>query len=435
MEHARSTAKSVVLGVFLATLSWTRLHATTLVMMSDQDLVRGSSVIVVGQVLSIRSTTESTARIETTIDLKVETSIKGLVAHEITFVIPGGTAGSVQRVIFGAPQFARGERVLVFLRERPDGVLAVTGLAMGKYSIVSATIGEVARRQLGGADGSVSVYDKALGRLGPGTAKDIRALDELLDGLRKIVADQPASMAAALPRAALSPADAGRISAAFTFLGPPPARWTEPDRRMPVGFFVVPGGDAALGIDQSMEAVSAAMAAWSAAGSSLRLVDAGAGEPAPFAACDGVSTIQFNDPFNCGGILAMGGYCMDTGATSTLNGITFARITEGDLTTNDGFDACSYWNATNLAETLTHELGHTIGLAHSSENPQEPNPLLKDATMYYMAHRDNRGASLRADDRAGVQALYPERVAQRRYHTARRIAPLHTASRPPTHLR
>jgi hypothetical protein len=56
---------------------------------------------------------------------------------------------------------------------------------------------------------------------------------------------------------------------------------------------------------------------------------------------------------------------------------------------------------------LTHEFGHTLGLGHSSENPAEPNAILRSATMYYAAHFDGRGATLRNDDIAGVQALYP----------------------------
>src|SRR5262249_30385371 len=59
---------------------------------------------------------------------------------------------------------------------------------------------------------------------------------------------------------------------------------------------------------------------------------------------------------------------------------------------------CSFWNATNVAEVATHEIGHTIGLAHSTD---------PSATMYSFAHFDGRGAGLTDDDRAGVSYLYP----------------------------
>src|SRR3989442_249378 len=90
-----------------------------------------------------------------------------------------------------------------------------------------------------------------------------------------------------------------------------------------------------------------------------------------------------------------------------VNGTTFYRIPEGNLTFNNGFGACSFWNQSNVAEVTTHELGHTIGIGHSSENDNEPDPVLKDATMYYRAHFDGRGASVHADDIAAVRFIYP----------------------------
>jgi hypothetical protein len=197
-------------------------------------------------------------------------------------------------------------------------------------------------------------------------------------------------------------------------MGPPPARWVQPDSGAPVTYVVDSRGDATIGAAGSQVAVAEALAAWNAAGTRVRLQDGGAATPAPFNACDGVSAVEFNDPFgeigppsNCGGVLAVGGFCSTDSGSSTVNGVSFQRITEGDVTVNTGFAGCGFWTATNLAEVLTHEFGHTLGLAHSSENPQEPNPVLRDATMYYLAHLDGRGASLGADDTAGIEALYP----------------------------
>jgi hypothetical protein len=128
--------------------------------------------------------------------------------------------------------------------------------------------------------------------------------------------------------------------------------------------------------------------------------------------CNGVSQIVFNDPFDemespasCSGVLALGGYCSDS-ETTTVSGSTFYRITEGNITFNKGFGACSFWNTANLAEVTTHELGHTIGIGHSSEDDNAA-PELKDATMYYRAHFDGRGAAVHADDIAAVRFIYP----------------------------
>jgi hypothetical protein len=387
--------------------------ATTFVVMSDEDLARSSTAIVLGDVQSIATDSDAADQISTRVVIAVVDRIKGAPLRAMTVTVPGGTAGDVRRVVYGAPQFYRGERVLLFLRQRGDGRLAPNAMAMGKYTVVEGPSGAVARRQLGGAGTSVMAYDKTSGALAPTDGTDDRPLGAFLDTLRQLVA-RDSTMGRANRQLATPSEPSAHWGDAFTFMGPPAARWTEPDEGLPVRYTLDPTGDRTLGAQASLGALGQAMAAWSNAGSSLRMVNAGDGTPAPFQACDGKSTIQFNDPFgeigapsNCGGILAIGGYCTTNTSTSSVNGATFVRITEGDLTVNDGFEACRYWTATNLAEVLTHELGHTIGLGHSSENSQEPNAVLKDATMFYLAHFDGRGAALRSDDLAGVRALYP----------------------------
>jgi hypothetical protein len=64
-------------------------------------------------------------------------------------------------------------------------------------------------------------------------------------------------------------------------------------------------------------------------------------------------------------------------------------------------------NLATFTEVLTHEIGHALGLRHSSELNPESDPCLKEATMYYLAHADGRGATLGDWDKDVSVRLHP----------------------------
>jgi len=72
-------------------------------------------------------------RIVTTVDLTVVDGWKGGLAKgaHLTVLQPGGTVGDVTTTVDGMPQFAPGERVLVFLHG-PPARATVVGLTQGK---------------------------------------------------------------------------------------------------------------------------------------------------------------------------------------------------------------------------------------------------------------------------------------------------------------
>jgi hypothetical protein len=133
-----------------------------------------------------------------------------------------------------------------------------------------------------------------------------------------------------------------------------------------------------------------------------------------FQCVQGALTVSFDDPRNeiddpsgCGGVLAVGGFCA---SGSVRAGTPYQTINSGAVVFNNGWGGCNFWSKTdyrNFKEVMTHELGHAIGLAHSSDNTSG-GTFASDATMYWMAHFDGRGAGLEDYDLGAIAYLYDD---------------------------
>jgi hypothetical protein len=392
--------------------------ASVFVAMSDAELIAISDVIVTGKVSRIRSVVlegaggsrldvaggsrlDAGQTIRTFVTLDLDEVLKGHIdGTTVTIGEPGGEVGTMRQWIYGVPQFAIDEDVLLFLQRTKDGTLSTTALGLGKYSIIGSTIG-VAERTL-----------KA--QVVGGSPRDVRSLRSMTAAIRRhvLTASVESVDVVASPAAAFDPRVPHRDISGFTFLGP--ARWNEADAAETVSYLVDAGGEPGIGLDATVDATEAAMATWSNVPTAGLTLAVGGTAPARPMACDGVSQIVFNDPFgdvpnpsNCSGILALGGFCASSATKTTVGGVQFSTITEANITFNNGFSGCGFWNQSNIAEVLTHEIGHSVGLGHASESSGESNPVLADATMYFRAHFDGRGASLRQDDIDAISAVYP----------------------------
>jgi hypothetical protein len=118
------------------------VDATVVAPAEFTEMVNGSQVIVHGVVTNIRSQLVGPRRtIESVVTLTVIDAIKGERESTAVFRVPGGQVGRYRRVMVGAPQFAEGDEVVVFLAGRPPAVPMPFGLNQGVYRVTRTARG------------------------------------------------------------------------------------------------------------------------------------------------------------------------------------------------------------------------------------------------------------------------------------------------------
>lgn len=139
MTRQRTTGRrrSVLAGWTLcAALVATGAGATVLVPADLADLSRGAQAIARGRVAALDTRWNENRRgVETLVTLEVESYLKGALGRALTFRVPGGRLGRYRSLVVGAPDFAVGERVVVFLGYAGPGIPYVLGLSQGVYRV------------------------------------------------------------------------------------------------------------------------------------------------------------------------------------------------------------------------------------------------------------------------------------------------------------
>ncbi len=375
-------------------------QATTFLVANEQQLAQQADAVVVGAVDAVMPSYDAASRtVSTVVRLRVSEVLKGHVPESLSLVELGGDTKEVSAQFFGVPVYWPGEKVLVFASRRADGSWGTTSLALGKYAIVEGGGRSAALRDLGPGTVALEWDGRALR---PTDTRAVYDWSELRSSILKAASGKTAPRAKPLDLTSEGISD---LYVAPFALMPSPGRWFEADWGEPVGYYIDPQGDATIGPEETRAAIDAAMAAWSKPPIATLMLQR-AGEMAPGKMdCSGPTQIVFNDPQNvlsdpwfCSGVLAIGGFCTEKSTTTTVNGVTFPRITTAKILFNNGWGECPFWNTCNVAEVVTHELGHTIGIGHSGDTR---------ATMFAYAHFDGRCAALRADDLAALSFIYP----------------------------
>jgi len=397
--------------------------ATTIILPTDDQLIRKSPVIVEGVVVSSRPVQVGDG-IWTETKLAVDRTIKGDAAGEVTIREIGGEIDGRITKIFGSPVYAPGERVMAFLTRTSRGDYQTIDLFVGKFSEQRATNG---RRFLVRDDvaGEVTLLDASLHAIeSKNVQRDATAFESYVsdrvagrDGVKSYGVANPvlerdvATSVSTMSGGKVIKPDFTLISEGTVyrwgvFDGGGSAQWRS---------FGTQPGYTGGGVNE----IQSAMSAWngySAAKINYVYAGAGSGTPGGLSGANGVNEVLFNDPnseisgtFNpaTGGVVGQGGFNGVSGsmnwtgpfdADGTHRAQTYHAliISEGNLTIQDGVTPQNGISSTTLAEIVAHEFGHTLGFGHSADG---------SALMYSSV--SGGGPSLRADDQVAARWLYP----------------------------
>jgi hypothetical protein len=379
--------------------------------MTTDEHIRASSAIFRGTVVQTQSYVDPADRmIYTRTVLRVEEVFKGKVPPLVALVEWGGEVQGRGAIAGETPQFAPGEERLVFVSRRPNGTLRANGGERGAVMLplegTKASSPELAA--------------------GAGLLKEIRARIAAGPLAGEDVTDQAAGDVASVrePKSPSPQPQGVPTSSATNFLtgsGSLAPRFLQPDRGEGIPYWIdadyLPAG---ITLTQAVSAVQTALAAWSNA-CSVRYQFAGIqsfGMPAnAITNQSGQLFIQLHDHYNTilsNGVDALGiGGCTWSISTTPSGWTVGGNVAGNDFNqTIQGFviiqNTNSYFsqNVTNLEGVLCHEIGHTLCLAHSSNNSSETNSVLTGAIMYAYA-TSGRGATLNTWDTNTIRQAYP----------------------------
>jgi hypothetical protein len=117
-------------------------HASTLLQLSLDDMIRKSTVVVRGTVQRNQSAVHGSV-IYTHYQVRVSEVWKGSAAGPLDIVVPGGVLNGLRETYSGAPSLINGHQYVLFLWTSKTGMTQVIGLSQGLFDVVPNASGEL----------------------------------------------------------------------------------------------------------------------------------------------------------------------------------------------------------------------------------------------------------------------------------------------------
>ena len=376
-------------------------RASSLLPVTFEEYLQSAPVVFRGTVLETRAYKNAGGLIFTRTLLRVDEAFKGQCPPVIKIVERGGEADGIGMMDDLSPRFKVDEECVLYVARRDDGTLyadqgdaGVVRLHREKNGALAAEhqnlLAEIRRKISAGGFAGADVTDQG--------------------------APSPSGGFVAAPSGDNGGNSTNGLLADASGV---PSRYPTPDRGEPIPYLVdatfLPAG---ITLPNALNAVSNALSVWAAA-SSFKFVFAGTNNFGQAAGNintnDGVFRIQLHDAYNFippGNILGEGGSYFSVGLLANANWGPGGNVAGMEFNQSQcGFVVLKHTNVvmqtlSTFTEVLTHEIGHVIGLAHSS-NITTNDPVLTNSIMYYLAHADGRGAQLNSYDTNVVREVHP----------------------------
>ena len=160
------------------------VNATTVVQLSDSQLVNSSDIIALGTVSSTSTSRGAGGLVTTSAVLQIEQLLSGNTSSSsVTVIRYGGSFEGQQYHMAGNATLSQGERVVVFLNKASAEEYAIVGLAQGKYLVqgVSEDGDLVLSRDLG----ELNFYERSNGTTATGT-QEKTTLSEIVEKIASV---------------------------------------------------------------------------------------------------------------------------------------------------------------------------------------------------------------------------------------------------------